>query len=76
MAPHILTEENCANRSIYPVDDLDLENNVSVLVVKGVERNAPAIGIVRIPKNAGVDVLNPKNLQSVRKGVVKVPHVE
>jgi hypothetical protein len=76
MAAHVLTKEDGANGSIFPIDDLYLENNVSVLVVKCVERNAPTISIIRVPKNAGVYILNPKNLQSVRKGVVKVPHVE
>ncbi len=74
MTAHILSEEDCTYRSIFPVDDLYLEDNVSVLFVEGVERDTPALGVIRILKNASMNSLNPKSLQSVRKGVVDVPH--
>ena len=43
-------------------------------MVESIQRNSPAILIIRIAKDAGMNVLNLEDLQSVRKGVVKVPH--
>jgi len=76
MTTHVFTEEDRTYRSIFPVDDLYLEDNVSILLVKSVERNTPALRVIWIPKNASVSILNTKSLQSVRKGVVDVPHGE
>ena len=74
MTAHVLSEEDRTHRSIFPIDDLYLEDNVSVFFVEGVERNTPALGVIRILKNASMNSLNPEGLQSVRKGVVDVPH--
>jgi hypothetical protein len=73
---NVLAEEDGTNRSIVAVNYLNLENDIAIVVIQGIETNPPTIRIIRIPQNAGHCIPDVQGIQSVRKGVVNVPHGE
>ena len=76
MTTHVLTEHDRANGSVVAVNDFHLEEDISILMIEGVERDPPAILIIRITEDTGVGIADPEDLHGIRKGIVEIAHVD